>query len=103
MTRAARLRRFALQGVLNLTAGDIELATLPNRLDDAAYVFQPGVRYIIQLHGVITPAARAALQGTGVRLSDYMSTDCFLADLSATTPAALKATGLVAWAGEWPR
>ncbi|MCC6675866.1 MAG: S8 family serine peptidase [Phycisphaerales bacterium] len=88
-------------GILNLAAGDIDLSGLANRLADDAYVFGPGVRYMIRLDGVMDPARRAALQAAGVSLFDYFPANCFQADLSRTTPARLRGLGFVLWAGEY--
>ncbi|MDX2018124.1 MAG: S8 family serine peptidase [Planctomycetota bacterium] len=98
----------ARPGVLNLRAGDVELAAqpdllapdlaAPNQPDRAIDVapFPAGRRLILALDGPMTPARRAQLEGLGIRLGDYLPTNAFLADLSAVTPAQLRALGYVA-------
>jgi hypothetical protein len=85
----------ARPGTLNLRAGDIELASQPDLLtrDDA---FAAGRRLILALDGPMTPTRREQLEGLGVRLGDYLPTDAFLADLSATSAARLRGLGFVA-------
>ena len=57
-------------------------------------------RHVVVLDGPMTPARRAALEGAGVSVGGYLPTNGFIADLSKSTPAQVRALGFVSWAGE---
>jgi len=82
----------ARDGVVNLRTGDVVLAQQPDLLAAAAF---PGGRVLIQLDGPLSRARSALLAQAGVELCGYLPTNCFLADVSATTPARVGATGIV--------
>jgi len=90
-------------GVLYLQAvpQPIETAQLPNLLVERAAAFDAHQRYVIQLDGPITPQRRVALEQAGVQLGDYLPNFSYIADLSATTPAALASLGFVVWTGPY--
>jgi subtilisin family serine protease len=88
----------ARPGFLHLRTGDVEVAALPNRLD--AEAFPPG-RHVLMLRGPMTPERRAELSRAGVTLLAYLPLHAWIADLSRTTPQALRGVPFVAWAGEF--
>jgi hypothetical protein len=89
-------------GVLHLRTGDLVTAQLPNLLQSGAARGLANQRwFVIQLDGPLTPARRAALRGAGVKLGDYLPSNAFVADLTATTPAQLAQLGFITWAGPY--
>jgi hypothetical protein len=90
----------AREGVLNLRTGDVSVADLANWLDLEA--FPAAAQYgVIMLDGPMDPGARAMLENAGVKLRGYLPSRAWMADLSGATPAGLRATGLVRWAGAY--
>jgi hypothetical protein len=57
--------------------------------------------HLIQLDGPMTPERREALRGAGVRVSDYMTGDGFLADLSGAAEGSVEKLGFVKRAGAY--
>lgn len=87
-------------GVLDLAAGRIATAGLPNLL--AGRERPPaGLRCVLQLDRPIDPARRAAIEATGTRLGDYLPNYAYFADLSRADLRALARTPGVLWAGRW--
>ncbi|HYE61853.1 MAG TPA: S8 family serine peptidase [Phycisphaerales bacterium] len=84
------------------------------RLDLRGHAFNPALdvlsgaqfsaaRHVIILDGPLTPAREKQLTDAGVQLGSYLPTNAFIAVLSNTTPAQLRALGFVLWAGEYQR
>src|SRR5262245_53363365 len=91
----------ARDGVLNLRTGDVDTRALPNLIEGAA--FDGAAKHVIRLDGPLDDARAAALDGAGVRRLGYLPLNSFIADLSGTMPARMRALGFVAWAGEYRR
>jgi len=89
-------------GVLDLAAGSIQTATLPDLLSGRGAPPE-GMRSVLQMDGPIDPARRTAIEAAGVRLGDYLPNFAYLADLSAADLEALGALPFVRWAGVWQR
>jgi hypothetical protein len=87
-------------GMLDLAAGSIQTATLPNLLSGRGAPSE-GMRSVLQMDGPIDPARRTAIEAAGVRLGDYLPNFAYLADLSAADLRALSALPFVRWAGVW--
>jgi hypothetical protein len=87
-------------GGVHLRTGTVALEDVTNLLNGTEF---PGRRHVIVLDGPMTPARRDALTRAGASLGSYLPTNAFLADLSKTTPAQLRALGFVRWAGEYKR
>jgi hypothetical protein len=86
-------------GRLHLRTGTIELGP-GNLLAAPAVGPHP---HVLLFDGPMTPDRRAALAGAGVALGDYLPTNAFIADVSKSTPAQLRALPFVTWAGEFRR
>ncbi|MBL9000715.1 MAG: S8 family serine peptidase [Phycisphaerae bacterium] len=88
-------------GVINLRSGDVDSTTLPDLL--AGEVLP--TRGLIRLDGPMSPARREALRTAGAEPVAYFPTNFFLADLTGTTPAKLRALpfvrGVVEYRREW--
>ncbi|MCG3127987.1 MAG: hypothetical protein CHACPFDD_02860 [Phycisphaerae bacterium] len=98
---AAESRRFVspdAPDTLNLRAGDISTADLPNLLAADA-PFAADEHYLIQLDGPITRARREVLTALGVVLYDHLPQNAYIAQLAGVSPAALRGTGFVGWVG----
>lgn len=80
------------QGVLNLRAAEITTAALPDQLKDDQ--FADGL-VVLVLAGPMTPQWRASLGGAGVVLREYLPTNSWTADVSASTPAKVRALEFV--------
>lgn len=80
-------------GLLNLRAGDVELAATPDLRQAARF---PADHVVVQFAAPLSPDERAAVTAAGVRLVQYLPTDCYLIDVSQTTPAAVAALPFVA-------
>ncbi|MBL8965063.1 MAG: S8 family serine peptidase, partial [Phycisphaerae bacterium] len=89
----------ARPGVVNLKAGDVSWRQRPSAL--GATEFRPGARHVLVLDGPADERRRRALASVGVRPGEYLPTHALIADLSRTTPEAVRATGVVLWAGEF--
>jgi subtilisin family serine protease len=91
----------ARAGFLHLRTGDVATANLQDHIRANLPFQKVGAtgKHVLQLNGPLTPARRAALVAAGVRLGDYLPTNAFVADLSGTTPGALRGLGFVAFAG----
>ncbi len=89
----------ARPGVLNLKAGDIRIAEQRSALEAGA--FRGASRYVLVLDGPLTPQRRAALAAAGVVVGEYLPTHACIADVSRSSPAALRALAFVRWAGEF--
>lgn len=87
--------------VLQLVTGDVDIASLPDLLVEQPAVFEVGKAYVLMTDGPLAPANRAALEALGVQLHDYLPENAFIADLSNASPAALAASRLAVWAGEY--
>jgi len=83
------------QGHLGLRTGQVRLAELPNLLQARGKAFQEGKRYVIELDGPLTPERDRLLTAAGVARSEYLPTNCFLADLAGSAPEAIAAVGFV--------
>lgn len=87
--------------VLQMVTGDVDVATLPNLLTNPTAPFEAGRAYVLMTNGPLTPAARAQLETLGVQFHDYLPENAFIADLASANPAALAASGLASWVGEY--
>ncbi len=109
LTRAAILALCALSGaasadvavgvtarpaVLSLRTGDVAVNTLPDLLNSRA--FPADAALVMVLKQPMTEDARVTLDGAGVVVLDYLPTNAYFVNVSKTTPAALRTTGLVA-------
>jgi subtilisin family serine protease len=88
------------QGVVHLRIGDVRTADRPNALDGAAFSQKWNV---IVIDGPVDPARKALLAGAGVTLAGYLPENAFIADLSGTTPARVKALPFVIWGGPYQK
>ncbi|MCX5689060.1 MAG: hypothetical protein NTV94_04605, partial [Planctomycetota bacterium] len=92
----------AREGTLNLRTGDVALDALPNLLHAPALT---EAHVVLRLDGPLDSLRAAQLKAAGARLSGYLPTNCFIAEVSATTPARLAAAGCVvgiyAYQSEW--
>ena len=86
----ARALITAREGTINLRTGDVALDTQPNLLHAANL---PEAPVVLRLDGPLDQARAASLAAAGARLCGYLPTNCFIADVSATTPARLAAAG----------
>jgi hypothetical protein len=82
-------------GVLDIRPGGIRTTDIPSALDAKAFDQK---WYAIVLDGPMDPARSAALTNAGVTLAGYLPTNGFIADLSKTSPAQVKALPFVIWA-----
>ncbi len=95
---AAAVRVVARPGVLNLRTGDVDTTQEPNELNDGDGGFDAGWRVLV-MDGPMTPERRAALEGLGVKLGDYLPSNAWIADVRTTSRAALRGLGFVKWSG----
>lgn len=103
--RAAVETRVAASSVLKLAAlgGDVATAQLDNLLVNPPAQFDAGQRYVLQLTGPLTIAARDALASIGVELGSYLPEHAYIVDLANVSPAALAARPEVAWVGTYQK
>jgi hypothetical protein len=80
-----------LQNALIDTAYPLSLLNIPENLKAKG---DPGA-YIVQAHGVITPAFRSVLQGAGARVVSYIPNNAYLVKISAANAGLLRANNLV--------
>ncbi len=80
-----------LQDALIDTAYPPSLLNIPENLKAKG---DPG-SYIVQAHGVITPAFRMVLQGAGARIVSYIPNNAYLVQISAANAGLLSANNLV--------
>ena len=88
--------------VLHLRAGRIDTgfeADVPAAWE--ALSASPGARYAVQLDGPMTPGRRAALEGGGIELGDYLPMYAYVVELSADQIAALGEMPFVHWVGRY--
>jgi hypothetical protein len=85
----------AREGTLNLRTGDVALEAQPNLLLAGAFT---GTHVVLRLAGPLNADREAQLAAAGVRLRGYLPTNCFIADVTGTTPARVAAAGCVAGA-----
>jgi subtilisin family serine protease len=79
-----------------LHVGGVTITTdAPSALDAKAFDQK---WQVIVLDGPMDPTRSAALTNAGVTLAGYLPTNAFIADLSKTTPAQVKALPFVLWA-----
>ena len=93
---------------LRLKTGRVDTARLPDlRRTKARGGTGPGTseRLVVQLDGPVTRARRAALEGVGVTLEDYLPDHAYIARADAAALARLNGMAYVAWVGalrpEW--
>ncbi len=58
-------------------------------------------RFVIQLDGPMTPARRAALEGAGVEIGNYIPANAYVVRLAGADPQAVARLGFVQWHGEF--
>jgi len=85
---------------LDLRTGAVTPAPAASALAAPEFTTAP---HVLILDGPMTPDRRAALNAAGVNLGTYLPTNAFIADLSKSTPAQLRALPFVAWAGEYKK
>lgn len=83
---------------LYLRAGTVDASAPRGRLETLAGA---AGRYVIQLDGPMTPVRRAALEGAGVELGDYLPINSFIARFEGADAARLAQLGFVRWHGEF--
>jgi Subtilase family len=90
----------AAQGrrLLWLRTGTVDVAAKPSALTRAAFEKK---WHVLVLDGPLSAERRAALDGAGVRLGDYLPVNAVIADVSRSSPKQLAALGFVAWAGPY--
>jgi hypothetical protein len=82
----------ASDDVINLRTGDVFMGNLADSLGGDQF----GYRWaLLRLDSAMTRTRAAALSAAGARVTGYYPTLCFLADVSGTTPARLRALGFV--------
>jgi hypothetical protein len=81
--------RMPASGVLELRAGSIDLVQRPDLRDTLAR-FDADTAYVVSLDGPMTPARRAALEGEGVLLREYLPTHAYIAWLGGATVEGLR-------------
>lgn len=79
---------------LYLRAGTVDASTPRPGLEQLAG--REG-RFVIQLDGPMTPGRRAALEGAGVQLGDYLPINSYIARFGGADGAALAGLGFVRW------
>ena len=77
---------------MNLRTGDVTFASLPNLLTAPRFAAS---RVVLRMDGPMTPARQETLRVAGVELLGLLPTDGFIADVRASTPPAVAATGFV--------
>ncbi len=87
--------------VLQLQAGLVATGPQSNLLATGLTAYEPGVRYVVQLHGPLTPAQRGALAAAGVELGQYLPTNAYLVSRATGQPAQLAALDFVQWLGRY--
>lgn len=88
-------------GKLHLHCGEIATAELRDRLDDVTPRFTDNRHLLLQLDGPITASRRAALEGLGVQLDEYVPHFAYVARLGGVARADLRALGFVIWVGDY--
>jgi hypothetical protein len=81
---------------LYLRAGTVDLGAARAAVETLAG--QQG-RFVIQLDGPMTPQRRAALEGAGVQLGDYLPINSYVVRLAQADAGKLARLGFVRWAG----
>lgn len=85
---------------LLLRAGAVELNARPSLLNGTAH-YDAQKSYLLQLDGPMSPTRRAALEATGVALSDYLPHHTWRVDLQRTNLSELRRLPFVTWLGEF--
>ncbi|MBL0927191.1 MAG: S8 family serine peptidase [Phycisphaerales bacterium] len=83
---------------LKTGAVDTRLALDGAALADFMRTFPGEQRAVFQLDGPMTPARRAALEGAGVVLLQYLPSNAWIVRISGADAAAVSALGFVRWA-----
>ncbi|MBL8764943.1 MAG: S8 family serine peptidase [Phycisphaerae bacterium] len=89
--------------MLELKAGRLDTAALPNLLAEQGRRFDRSGNYVIQLDGPMSAEREAALRSMGVTTNDYLPHYAWTAKLDGTRADALANLGYVRWVGAFDR